>query len=118
MNRHERARLVVICPNCAVSMAVDDVNEAVAFYRRHRAITGHDAEWERAELDEATVPGEDLRSVIAELEARVEDSVPLGLVTVAMSERGLTIGETLDAVRELRMEGKLYQPRNDHARVT
>lgn len=118
MNQHEGARLVVICPDCAVSMAIDDVNEAVAFYRRHRAVTGHDVEWERTELDDATVPGEDLRSVIAGLEARVEGDVPLGLVAVAMSERGLTIGETLEAVRELRMNGELYEPRDDHLRVT
>ncbi|MFC6906471.1 DUF7542 family protein [Halalkalicoccus tibetensis] len=118
MNQRERARLVVTCPDCAVRKAIDDVNEAVAFHRRHRAITGHDVEWERAELEGASIPGEDLRSVIAELEARVEGGVPLGLVTVAMGERGMTIGETLDAVRELRMEGKLYEPRDDHLRVT
>lgn len=118
MNQHERARLVVACPDCAVHKLVDDANEAVAFHRRHNAITGHDVEWERAELDGGEVPGEDLRSVIAALETRVEGSVPLGLVTVAMSERGMTIGETLEAVRELRMNGELYEPRDDHLQVT
>lgn len=118
MNQHERARLVVTCPECAVQESIDDVNEAVAFHRRHRAITGHDVEWERAELDGGRVPGEDLRAVIVELETRVEGNVPLGLVSVAMSERGMTIGETLEAVRELRMNGELYEPRDDHLRVT
>lgn len=118
MNQDERARLVVTCPDCAVRKPIDDVNEAVAFYRRHRAITGHDVEWERAELDGGRVAGEDLRSVIATLESRTGGHVPLGLVTVAMGERGMTIGETLEGVRELRMNGELYEPRDDHLRVT
>lgn len=30
------------------------------------------------------------------------------------SKRGLTIGETLAAIREQRMAGELYEPRDDH----
>ncbi|WP_122088380.1 DUF7542 family protein [Halalkalicoccus subterraneus] len=118
MNRSDGVRLIVACPDCAVKKSIDDVNEAVAFYRRHHAITGHDVEWRHAELDEGAISGADLRSVIAALETRVEGNVPLGLVTVVMSERDMTIGETLEAVRELRMNGELYEPRDDHLRVT
>ncbi|MFC7007195.1 hypothetical protein [Halalkalicoccus salilacus] len=95
------------------------VNETGAFYRRHRLVTGHDVKWVRTDLDvpEATSetnPG----GLIGELEDRFEGGVPIGVVAAAMGEWGHTIGETLAAIRELRMAGELYEPRDDHLRVT
>lgn len=118
MNRCNRSRLVVTCSNCALHEEIETPNEGVAFYRRHRSLTGHDLEWERADIGLHPVPSGDLHSAIGELERRLDGAVPLGVVTVAMGERGATIGETLEGVRELRLEGKLYEPRDDHLRVT
>ncbi len=115
----ERTTLAVVCADCEVHKELEDANEAVAFYRRHRSITGHDVEWVRADLDVSTdLLGGDVGTVIAELEDRFEDGVPIGVITAVMSERGHTIGETLSAIRELRMAGELYEPRDDHLRVT
>lgn len=107
----------VVCSDCGVRKRIEFENEAVAFYRRHRSVTGHDIEWELIDAVEQ-VASDDLRSIIDELQARFPDGVPIGVITVAMSERGATIGETLGDIRELRMGGELYEPRDDHLRVT
>lgn len=118
-NRGERAPFAVICADCEVRKELDGVNEAVAFYRRHRSVTGHDVEWVRADLDVTAAASEDdLEELIGELEGRFEDGVPIGVVAAAMGERGCTIGETLAAIREQRMAGELYEPQDDHLRVT
>ncbi|MCL7418981.1 MAG: hypothetical protein M8354_14260, partial [Halalkalicoccus sp.] len=119
----ERGGSVVVCPDCELRKAIETPNEAVAFYRRHAAITGHDVDWERADVDglEAVTPestDDDPRAVIRTLEGRFPEGVPIGVVTAAASRRGATIGETVDAIRELRMDGELYEPRDDHLRVT
>lgn len=121
MSQRER-RSFVVCEACDVSKEVDDPNEAVAFYRRHRSITGHDVAWGWTDFDglesRSDRESDDLASVIAGLEGRFEDGVPLGIVSAAMADRGRTIGETLEAIRSLRMDGELYEPRDDHIRVT
>lgn len=117
-SRDERTPLAVVCADCATRKELEDANEAVAFYRRHRSITGHDIEWVRTDLDVPAASEDDLKELVDELEGRFEDGVPIGVVTAAMGNRGLTIGETLSAIRELRMGGELYEPRDDHLRVT
>lgn len=115
----QRHASVVTCPDCAVSKGISDPNEAVAFYRRHRSITGHDPEWDRADFPALeSVRSNDLTTVIGGLESRYSDGVPIGLVTAAMSDRHATIGETLEAIYDLRMRGELYEPLDDHLRVT
>lgn len=122
MTERNCARLVITCPDCAVHEEVDSPNDGVAFYRRHRSVTGHDLEWEPPDHDDyRVVPSDGIVSVIGaleQLEQRLGDSVPIGAVTVALGERGATIGETLEEIRELRMEGMLYEPRDDHLLVT
>lgn len=118
-NRGERAPFAVVCADCEVSKELDDANETVAFYRRHHSVTGHDVEWARADLDVPEAASEtDLGELIGELQERFESGVPIGVVAAAMGERGHTIGETLAAIRERRMDGQLYEPRDDHLRVT
>ena len=117
-SRGKRAPLSVVCADCEVHKELEDANEAVTFYRRHRSITGHDVEWVRADGVPKVAPEGDLEEVIAALEGRFEDGVPIGVVTAAMGNRGLTIGETVSAIRELRLGGELYEPRDDHLRVT
>jgi hypothetical protein len=115
----ERDAFVVACPDCEVERATDDPNETVAFYRRHSATTGHDVTVERApEAGLDDVPDDaDVRAVVAALEERYEEGVPIGVVAAAMSARGETIGGTLDAIHTQRMRGGLYEPRDDHLRV-
>ena len=120
-SRGERTTLAVVCADCEARKELDDANEALAFYRRHRSITGHDVEWVGADLDldvSPGIPNGDIGAVIAEREDRFEDGVPIGVITAVMSEHGLTIGETLERIRERRMAGELYEPRDDHLRVT
>lgn len=95
------------------------VNETVAFYRRHRLVTGHDVKWVRTDLDVPEATSEtDPGGLIGERQGRFEDGVPIGVVAAAMGERGHTIGETMAAIRELWMADELYEPRDDHLYVT
>lgn len=123
MNRdHETGQtpFVVCCPDCEVSQAVDRPNEAVEFARRHHSLTGHTAEWERAELppgDVDDVPADgDLEAVMWQLDEQYDDGVPLGIVTAVRSKHGVSMYETFEEVEELRMSGALYEPRDDHLR--
>lgn len=117
--RRDGGGSVVVCPDCELRKGVETPNEAVAFYRRHAAITGHDVDWERADVDGLeTVTDDDPRAMIRTLEERFPEGVPIGVVTAAASRQGATIGETVDAIRELRMGGELYEPRDDHLGVT
>ncbi|KZN22459.1 hypothetical protein A4G99_19790 [Haladaptatus sp. R4] len=116
MSEQEPAPFVAGCPDCGERKEAGTPNEVIEFYRRHRALTGHDVEWEYADYGSAGEPPDDadLKSVVLELGERFEDGVPLGLVTAAMGERGRTVGETLDELRELRMTGHVWEPKDDH----
>lgn len=106
---------VAACPSCDTRVATDEPNEVVAFQRRHRGITGHDVEWERADLPVDGVPEEgDVEAVVRALQPAFERGVPLGVVAAAMNRRGASLAETLEAVHEARMRGGLYEPRDDH----
>jgi hypothetical protein len=119
MKREERADLAVVCADCDLRTDLNTPNEAVAFYRRHSSITGHDVGWKRADVTGIeTVPEGDLEAVISALEERFPAGVPVGVVTVVRSVQGATIGGTLEAIHERRMAGDLYEPRDDHLRVT
>ncbi|MFC4548836.1 MULTISPECIES: hypothetical protein [Halorussus] len=118
---HQHPNVVTVsCPDCGVSKDVDPPNQAIAFYRRHNKLTGHDVEIDRADVGvETEVPHDgDVGVVVAELETRFDDGVPLGVVAAVTSEHGVTVGETLAAVRERRLRGELYEPRDDHLRAT
>lgn len=114
MSQQNQTRFVATCPACDERKETDTANEIVAFYRRHHSLTGHDIEWEHADLGVDAVPDVGLASVIGELNAHYENGVPLGIVSAAMSVQGRTIGETMAAVHEERMTGRLWEPRTDH----
>ncbi|MFC7007201.1 hypothetical protein ACFQIA_05405 [Halalkalicoccus sp. GCM10025704] len=85
-----------MCADCELRKDLSTPNEAVAFYRRHRSITGHDVDWKRADItDIEAVPKGDLKAVISALEERFPEGVPVGVVTAARSVQGATIGRTL-----------------------
>ncbi|WP_224270928.1 hypothetical protein [Haloprofundus salinisoli] len=115
MSTQEQASYVAVCSECDVDLQTDEPNEIAAFQRRHYRVTGHDVKLERAELNlEEEVTGSDLKGVVRQLEEQYENGVPIGVVAAVMNERGLTIGETLDKIHEVRMTGGLYEPRDDY----
>lgn len=115
MSERETRRFVVECPTCGTREELADPNEAVELYRRHESVTGHAVEWERADLDvDVEMPEGDVEAAVRALGDRYEAGVPVGVVTAAMSEHGVGIDETLDELYELRMDGRLYEPKDDH----
>lgn len=115
-----RAPFVATCPDCDVERDADSANEIVAFYRRHYRHTGHDVVVRRADLDteleeEAVADSAtDVAAVVATLEPHYESGVPIGVVAAVLSRRDVTVGETLEAIREVRLTGALYEPYDDH----
>ncbi|WP_446685180.1 hypothetical protein [Haladaptatus pallidirubidus] len=107
--------LVAHCSECMERKKTEAPNEVIAFYRRHRTLTGHDIEWECTDHESIEETAEnDLKAVILELGEEYEDGVPLGLVTAAMGKQGRTVGETLAELRALRMTGHVWEPKDDH----
>lgn len=115
MSQQTPAQFVATCRACGEECAADDPNEIVEFYRRHHGLTGHDVEWERADLPvlEEVPLDADLQSVVEALDEHYENGVPLGIVTAATSRRGTTVGETLEEIREVRLTGRFWEPRDD-----
>lgn len=112
------------CPDCDVDLESDAPNEIVDFYRRHYRVTGHDVAFTRIDPALGEAVDEDdldevytLADVVAQLEGEYDDGAPIGAVAAAMSERGTSLGETLEEVHEIRMNGALYEPRDDHLRA-
>ncbi|MFC6718358.1 hypothetical protein ACFQGT_12010 [Natrialbaceae archaeon GCM10025810] len=128
-SKRQSRSFAAACPTCDVERTADSANELIEFYRRHSRHTGHEIEWLRADVDvdlpapdadpasAADGDGDALERVVADLEAHYDDGVPIGLVAAAMARRGYGIGETLDALREVRLTGALYEPRDDHVAV-
>ncbi|QLK24557.1 hypothetical protein HYG81_10510 [Natrinema zhouii] len=114
MTHQHQSAFAVACQECGVSVEPDSANEIVDFYRRHRRQTGHDVVLTHADLEFEPPAADDLVTVIAGLENHYENGVPIGIVAAAMSERGLSVGETLEEIYEVRMTGALYEPRDDH----
>lgn len=107
---------IVTCPTCDLHVQITDPNEAIELYRRHNRVTGHDVEWERVALD-VTASSADVESALAGLEGEHPEGVPVGVLAAAMSSRGVAIADVLDAIYDLRMEGAIYEPSDDHVRV-
>jgi hypothetical protein len=115
MSEQERMALVANCAECSERKETETPNEVIAFYRRHRTLTGHDIEWECTDHESiGKTTGDDLKSVVLKLGEEFEDGVPLGLVAAAMGKQGRTVGETLADLRELRMTGHVWEPKDDH----
>ena len=106
----------VTCPTCDLHVQVTDPNEAIELYRRHSRVTGHDIEWERVSLD-VTASAADIESALADLEDEHAGAVPVGVLAAAVSPHGVAIADVLDGLYDLRMEGAIYEPADDHFRV-
>ncbi len=107
---------VVTCPTCELHVRVAEPNDAIEVYRRHGRVTGHDVEWERVALD-VTTTSADVGSALADLDDGRPEGVPIGVLAAALSPRGVPIADVLDGLYELRMEGAIYEPTDDHVRV-
>ncbi|WP_408960594.1 hypothetical protein [Natrinema sp. 74] len=115
MSTQDHAPYVAVCPECDVDLRTEAPNEIVEFYRRHYRVTGHDVEIERAQVDLAEdVANDGLKDVVWQLQDRYENGVPFGVVAAVMSDHGVSIGETLDEIHDVRMTGGLYEPQDDH----
>lgn len=107
---------IVACRRCELHISVTDPNEAVEIYRRHERVTGHEVDWERTAID-VTASSTDTESVLRDLDDRFPDGIPVGVLTAALSARGVPISTVLDELYDLRMDGKIYEPVDDHFRV-
>lgn len=117
MEREKSAHAgALACPTCDFHTTVAEPNDAIECYRRHRSVTGHAIAWERTALD-AAVETDDVETALDGLGDEYGEGVPLGVLTAALAERGVTIEETLDAIYDLRMEGAIYEPRDDRVLV-
>ncbi|QRV17865.1 hypothetical protein [Haloterrigena salifodinae] len=115
MSTQDQAPYVASCPECDVDLRTDAPNEIIDFHRRHYRVTGHDVEFEHAQLElDEDVTSDGLKDVVWQLQEQYENGVPIGVVAAAMSDRGLSIGETVDEIHEVRMTGGLYEPQDDH----
>lgn len=124
MSAQRQVAYAASCPDCDVDIRSDEPNEIVEFYRRHSSVTGHDVEFTRIQPDLVDAVTEDdlkevytLEDVVARLETEYDHGVPIGAIAAAMSEQGLSIGETLEKLHEIRMGGGLYEPQDDHLRA-
>jgi hypothetical protein len=106
----------ISCPTCGFHATVTDPNDAIDRYRRHHSVTGHAVVWERTALDTA-VETADVERALDTLGDEYADGVPIGVLTVALADQGVTIEETLATIYDLRMEGAIYEPRDDHLLV-
>ncbi|MFA1611787.1 hypothetical protein [Halobellus rubicundus] len=104
---------VVTCPDCDLSVPIDDPNEAIELHRRHASVTAHSVVWKSVGID-AAVSEADVTGALYELEDAYPDGVPFGTLTASLADHGISIGETLEIVSDLRMDGKIYEPRDDH----
>lgn len=107
---------VVACPMCELYRSVSDPNEAIGIYRRHNRVTGHEIDWERTSLD-VEASSTDIESVLQHLDSTFSKGVSIGVLTAALSTEGVSIGEVLDELYNLRMEGRVYEPSDGHFRV-
>jgi hypothetical protein len=113
MSTNESHAGVVTCPACELHILVTDPNEAIEIYRRHKRVTDHEVEWERTSLN-VTTSSTDTETVLTELADEYSEGVPIGVLSAALSAKGLAISEVLDELYSMRMEGKIYEPQEDH----
>ncbi|MBP2252391.1 hypothetical protein J2754_002737 [Halarchaeum solikamskense] len=106
----------ITCAACDFHAVITEPNDAIERYRRHRSVTGHAIKWEQTALG-VGLDTNDIETALDALGDEYPDGVPLGVLTAALSEQGVTIETTLDAIYDLRMEGAIYEPRDDHVLV-
>lgn len=111
-SRGERAPLAVVRADREVHKDLDDANEADVL--PSPSLPGPDVEWVHADLDVSKPPqGDDLGEPHDELQGRFERRRHRrGERTRSHDRRDLA------AIRERWMAGELYEPRDDHLRVT
>ncbi|WP_137290333.1 hypothetical protein [Natronorubrum halophilum] len=117
MSRHHSHAFEATCSDCGTTKTAESPNELIECYRRHSRHTSHELVWTRADVAFELPAADDLERIVGELETHYEEGVPIGIVAAAMNDRGATIGETLESIREVRLTGALYEPRDDHVAV-
>lgn len=106
---------VAICPECDVTHQTDTPNEIIEFHRRHNRVTGHSVVFESAQLDlNEEVIDTNVKNIVSQLQDKYGNGVPIGIIAAILNEQAVSIDETLDKIREARMTGGMYEPRDDH----
>lgn len=113
MSTSESHAGVVTCSACELHIPVTEPNEAVEIYRRHKKVTNHNVEWERTALS-APTQSTDIEVVLTSLADTYSEGVPVGVLTAVLSTRDVSISEVLNELYSLRMEGRIYEPLDDH----
>lgn len=104
---------VVTCSACDLHITVTEPNEAIEIYRRHRSVTDHEIEWERTALS-ATTQSTDVETLLTDLAETYSEGVPVGVLTAVVSTQGVSISDVLEELYSLRMDGRIYEPLDDH----
>lgn len=105
------------CSACEVTFDTAEPNEIVAFFERHRRVTGHDIDVTDAPDATEAVDHDDVARVVRERQDDHCDGVPIGVVATVLAERGYSVGETIAEIRETRNRGVLYEPADGHLRA-
>ncbi|MFB6251967.1 MAG: hypothetical protein ABEI27_09850 [Halobellus sp.] len=79
-------------------------------------MTSHEIDWERTAIN-FTASSAETESVLLNLEDRFPEGVPVGILTAALHDQGVSISEVLEDLYDLRMNGEIYEPIDDHYRV-
>lgn len=104
---------VITCSTCDLHIPISEPNEAIEIYRRHKSVTSHEIEWERVALS-TTPQCTDIETLLTDLAETYSDGVPIGVLTAVVSSQGVSISEVLEELYSLRMEGRIYEPVDDH----
>ncbi|WP_435185586.1 hypothetical protein [Halobellus sp. EA9] len=79
-------------------------------------MTGHEVDWERTAIG-ITAASTELEEVLRDLDEADSEGVSAGVLTAALSARGVSISEVLDELYDLRMDGRIHEPTDDHYSV-
>lgn len=113
MSTNESHTGVITCSACELHIPITEPNEAITIYRRHKSVTGHEIEWERVAIS-TTAQSTDVETLLTDLAETYSDGVPIGVLTAVLSCQGVSISEVLEELYALRMEGRIYEPVDDH----
>ena len=107
-----------VCSVCETGVRSDDANETIAFFRRHRRVTDHDIELDHDGVGvDVEITDADVLRVVRKLQSTYDSGVPVGIVAAVMDDHDCSIDETIAQIHARRMDGKLYEPVDDHLRA-
>lgn len=111
--------LVQLCPTC---------HEKLERLYDERFYTELNRNWRPTLGDLLAVPPDaeepngrsrfNLKRIIADIEADLEDGAPIGLIIQHAVESGLPAADAIEAIEKLKQKGEVYEPTANHLRTT